>query len=99
MSEPHPTPAGSGVQLNAYCAIEARADAGLISWTGPLLLVCARTLSWMATQGLVALLFLAQHHPNPWREATYWFTLCGSFGDLLCLAGMRYFTRRSCRTG
>lgn len=81
-------------ELNLPAAIEERVRAGRVSWTGPVALVCLRTTMWMTTQGLLALVFLLRHHATPWRDATYWFTICGTVGDLTCLAAMKYLTRR-----
>ena len=81
-------------QLNLPAAIRERLAAGRIHWAGPVVLVCLRTAMWMTTQGLLALVFLLRHHATPWRDATYWFTICGTVGDLTCLAAMKYLTRR-----
>jgi len=82
------------LQSNLPDAIGERVAAGRIHWAGPLVLVCLRTTMWMTTQGLLAVVFLLRHHATPWREATYWFTICGTTGDLTCLAALKYLTRR-----
>jgi membrane protease YdiL (CAAX protease family) len=81
-------------KINLPTSICERAAAGRVTFTGPLLLVCGRSFLWMASQGLVALIFLARHHTSPWREATYWWSVCFTLADLACLAAMRRFTRR-----
>lgn len=81
-------------QPNSQAAVEARVAAGRISWTGPLLLLVARTLTFMAAQGAVALVFYARQIATPWHEAGYWWSVCFTSGDIVCLFGMRYFTRR-----
>jgi len=48
----------------------------------------------MTAQSLVALLFVVQHCPNPWRQACYWWSICFTLADLGCILGMRYFLRR-----
>jgi hypothetical protein len=68
--------------------------AGRISWTGPLLLVSARSVLWLTLQSLLALVFLAQHSLHPMRAAGQWWPVYATFGDLGCLLGMRYFTRK-----
>jgi uncharacterized protein len=82
------------VPANARSQIEKRIAAGRISWTGPLLLIIARSTLWLALQSLLALVFLALHRPSPFRTAGQWWPLYANFGDLGCLLGMRYFTRK-----
>lgn len=82
------------VDPNSLPAIRQRAAAGLIPWIGPLLLLCTRSFVWMASQAILALVFLARHHPAPWREATYWWSVFFTLGDIACLLGLRCFTRR-----
>ena len=82
------------VPVNARSQIEKRVAAGHISWTGPLLLVTARSAFWLALQSMLALVFLALHRPAPFRTAGQWWPLYANFGDLGCLLGMRYFTRK-----
>src|SRR4051812_42237694 len=79
---------------NSLVLIEARVADGRVSWLGPLLLVSARSFLLIASQGLVALILLALHHPSPWREAGYWWNIYGTLVDIGCLIGLRYFTRR-----
>jgi hypothetical protein len=81
-------------QPNSLAAIAARRASGRISWAGPLLLLFARSTLWMTAQSLVALLFLVQHRPNPWRQACYWWSVCFTLADVGCLLGMRYFLKR-----
>jgi len=66
-------------QPNSPSAIRERLAAGRISWAAPLLLLPARSILWMASQSLVALLFVLLHRPNPWREACYWWSVCFTF--------------------
>ncbi|MGA3135893.1 MAG: CPBP family glutamic-type intramembrane protease [Terracidiphilus sp.] len=68
--------------------------AGRISWTGPLLLVAGRSALWLALQSLLALVFLAQHRPHPMQAAGQWWPIYANLGDLGCLLGMKYFTRK-----
>ncbi|MGA9427399.1 MAG: CPBP family glutamic-type intramembrane protease, partial [Terracidiphilus sp.] len=71
-----------------------RVASGRVTWTGPLVLTIGRGFFWMAAQALVALIFLLRHHPSPWHEACYWWSVCFTLGDLTCLALLRHFTRR-----
>jgi hypothetical protein len=94
MSPARETGPDTATQPNSLASIQERVAAGRIPWIGPLLLVSARSFMWMASQGLLALVFLARHRPAPWREATYWWSVCGTLGDIVCLIALRYFTRR-----
>jgi uncharacterized protein len=82
------------VEPNSSSSIRERAEAGRIPWTGPLLLVIARSFLLIFFQSAVAVLMLARQHPSPWREAGYWWPLYGTLVDLGCIAGMLWFTRR-----
>ena len=82
----------AAAQPNSIASIKERASAGSVSWAGPLLLLPMRTFMWMATQGILALVFLAQHRPDPWRQATCWYCVVGTLGDIVCLLLMRHFT-------
>jgi hypothetical protein len=94
MSLARETASDAATQPNSLASIQERVAAGRIPWIGPLLLVSARSFMWMASQALLALVFLARHRPAPWREATYWWSVCGTLGDIVCLIALRYFTRR-----
>jgi membrane protease YdiL (CAAX protease family) len=79
---------------NSVAAIRARAAEGKVPWAGPLLLLAGRGAMWMASLGIVALIFRARGIAHPWRQATYWWSVCFTLSDMFCLAAMRYFTRR-----
>lgn len=84
----------TSLQPNSLTAIQARAAAGRISWTGPLLLLSARTVLLIVFQALMALILLALKRPTPWQEAGRWWSVFGTFVDIVCLIGLRYYTRR-----
>jgi membrane protease YdiL (CAAX protease family) len=84
----------SPVQTNMPAAIRARVAEGRISWTGPLLLLVTRPAMWMAAQSVLALLFLAQHRPEPWRQACYWWSVCFTLADVVCILAMRHFLKK-----
>jgi hypothetical protein len=79
---------------NSSAAIQERVNAGRISWTGPLLLISARSFLLMAAQGLVALILLVRHCPAPWRTAGDWWGVYGTLADIGCLIGLWSLTRR-----
>jgi hypothetical protein len=82
------------ILVNSRSRLRERAAAGLIPWTGPLLLVAARSVLWLTLQSLLALILLALHHPAPFQTAGNWWPVYCSLGDIGCLIGMKYFTRR-----
>jgi uncharacterized protein len=84
----------SAIEPNSLEAIRERAAAGRISWTGPLLLVTARSFFLIASQALVALFLFLRHWQSPWREAGHYWNVYGTLVDIGCLIGLRYFTRR-----
>ena len=82
------------VSVNARSQIEQRVAAGRIPWSGPLLLVMARSVLWLSLQSLLALVFLALHRPHPMQAAGQWWPIYANLGDLGCLIGLRSFTRK-----
>lgn len=86
-------PSGA-ILLNDLVQIRERVKSGRISWSGPLLLVGARSVLLLASQTLMALVLLAAHRPNPRRAAGDWWNIYGTLVDVGCLIGLRYFTRR-----
>ncbi|MGA9070652.1 MAG: CPBP family glutamic-type intramembrane protease [Terracidiphilus sp.] len=84
----------ANIPVNALSQVQERVRAGRIPWTGPLLLVVARSALWLGFQSLLALMLLVLHRPAPFRTAGNWWMLYGTLSDLCCLLGMRYFTRR-----
>ena len=82
------------ILVNARSRIQERMAAGRIPWIGPLLLVTARSALWLMLQSLLALVFWTQHRPAPMRAAGQWWPVYANLGDLGCLIGMKYFTRK-----
>ncbi len=80
--------------LNSSASVKERVNAGRIQWIGPLLLVPARTVLLIVSQGLVALILFSLHRTSPWRAAGDWWTVYGTLVDIGCLAGLRNFTHR-----
>jgi hypothetical protein len=85
---------GAFAQTNLPGTIKERVAAGRIGWTGPLLLLAARSVLLVAAQALVALILLERGHATPWRAAGDWWTVYGTLVDFGCLLGLKYFTRR-----
>jgi len=84
----------STILVNAPSRIQERLAAGRIPWIGPLLLVTARSALWLVLQSLLALVFWELHRPAPMQAAGQWWPVYANLGDLGCLIGMKYFTRK-----
>jgi len=84
----------TSLPVNDLSEIAKRAVAGRITWTGPLLMVAARSALLITAQALVALILLERGRATPWRAAGDWWTVYGTLVDVGCLLGMKYFTRR-----
>jgi len=94
MANASPTALLTSVEPNSITAIKTRIAKHRVPWTGPLLLILVRSTLWMTAQSLVALLFVLQHRPNPWRQACYWWSVCFTLADVGCILGMRFFLKR-----
>jgi hypothetical protein len=79
---------------NSQAAVEHRAKAGLVPWTGVLLVLIARPILIVAAHALTALILFALHRPSPWLAAGYWWTVYGTLVDIGCLCCLFWFTRR-----
>ena len=82
-------------------AINATATARLeitkperIAWTGPLLLVVARPVLFVFLQAVLAMIFVLNHRPSPWRTAGEWWSVYGTLVDAVCLTLMAWFGRK-----
>jgi hypothetical protein len=79
---------------NSQIAVEARASMGLISTTGPLLLVVLRSVMMILGQAVASGILYLRHDPSPWHNAGYWWKVYATAADISCLLAMRYFLRR-----
>ena len=77
---------------NSQFEIEQRVAAKRITWTGPLLVVAARSALLIAAQALLASIYLIKHHPSPWSAALPWWTVYATPVDLGCLLLIKKFT-------
>lgn len=82
------------ISINALTQIKERVAEGRIPWVGPLLLVAARPVLFLAMQAILALMFIAMRRPSPWQAAGAWWNVYGTLVDIGCLVGLRYFTSR-----
>jgi hypothetical protein len=80
--------------VNGREALLRRRDAGTLTWSGPALMLFARSVCAVAAQGLVAIIFALRSSPTPWLDAAPWLPVYGTLIDAGCLALLWRFTRR-----
>lgn len=79
---------------NARKAIGTRVSEGRITWTGPLVVMAARSLLIVLSQALVTVYFSLQGSPDPLKDGSLYWTVTGTLVDVGCLALMFRFTHR-----
>ncbi|RPI78868.1 MAG: CPBP family intramembrane metalloprotease [Chloroflexi bacterium] len=79
---------------NSKEEIQRRAASGNITWTGPLVMVTARSIFAVLAQALVAFIFWRLQSPDPLRASTAWWPVTGTLIDIGCLALLFFYTRR-----
>jgi len=73
--------------------IERRAD-GRVTWTGPALMLLARSAFAIIAQGIAALVLASRGSPHPWADSAVWFPLYAALIDMGCLAALWRLARR-----
>ena len=73
--------------------LRKRMAGGTVAWTGPLVLVMARTFLLLLIQGLLACVYALRHSPTPWASAARWWSVYGTLVDFGCLALITWFKR------
>jgi hypothetical protein len=86
-------PDGCRAIANSQVEIKRRLALGEITWTGPLLLVTARPVLFVALQAVLAAVFVLFHRPSAWRTAGTWWSVYGTLVDFACLILIGRFTR------
>jgi membrane protease YdiL (CAAX protease family) len=71
-----------------------RRAVGHLTWSGPVLMLFARSIFSFLAQGLVAGMYALQSSPAPWRDAARWFPVYATLIDAGCLALLWLLTRR-----
>ncbi|MES0030757.1 CPBP family glutamic-type intramembrane protease [Mesorhizobium sp. M0040] len=79
---------------NSRAAILERRSAGALTWSGPALMLFARSAFAVAAQGLVAAVYAAHGSATPWRDAGAWLPVYGSLIDAGCLGLLWCLARR-----
>jgi hypothetical protein len=90
----HEMNTGEATVPNSRAAIERRRAAGVLTWSGPAIVLFARSGFAVAAQGLVAVLYLAHGSTSPWRDAGAWLPVYGTLIDAGCLGLLWWLTRR-----
>ena len=85
---------GCRAVANSPIEIKKRLAQGEITWAGPLLLVAARPVLFVALQAVLAAIFALRHRPSAWRGAGAWWSVYGTLVDICCLSLIARFTRR-----
>ena len=79
---------------NSCAEIVRRRAIGDLTWGGPVVMLCARTILAVPVQGLVAGVYALHGSPAPWRDAAPWLPVYGTLIDAGCLALLWSLTRR-----
>jgi hypothetical protein len=80
--------------VNSQEVIQDRLEQGLIPRYGPMLMLFARSIFILLTQGITLLLFLQLKAPNATVEIRNWWPVYGTLVDIGCLAIMYHLTKR-----
>lgn len=79
---------------NSKSALIARAHTGQLTWTGPLLIVIARSAFMISAQAIAVGWLGMRSHTWSWNGAAKWWTVYGTLVDIGCLALMAVYTRK-----
>jgi len=82
------------IPINSDLSIQSRLAEGRLPRFGPLLMLIARPLLLLATQGLALLLFMQLKVPNASVAIRNWSSVFGTLVDLGCLGLLIWLTRR-----
>jgi uncharacterized protein len=89
-----PASTNDGDEANSKSTLTLRAASGLLTWTGPLLVIMGRSVLIIGAQALVACLYWLRMRSWSWNAAAKWWTVYGTLVDAGCLALMAVYTRR-----
>jgi membrane protease YdiL (CAAX protease family) len=79
---------------NSYAALVERRASGVLTWSGPISMLFARSAFAVAAQGLVAAIYAARGSAMPWRDAAPWLPVYGTLIDVGCLCLLWRLARR-----
>jgi hypothetical protein len=79
---------------NSRAALVERRAAGRLTWSGPVLMLFARSVLAVVAQGLVATIYATRGSTAPWRDAGAWLPLYATLIDGGCLLLLWRLARR-----
>jgi hypothetical protein len=79
---------------NSKVALLDRRAAGRLTWSGPAIMLFARSALAVVAQGLVAIILLARGSADPWLDAAAWLPVYGTLIDAGCIGLLWWLTRR-----
>jgi uncharacterized protein len=79
---------------NSRAELVRRRAAGRLTWSGPALMLFARSIFSFLAQGLVAGVYALQSSPQPWLDAARWLPVYATLIDAGCLVSLWVLTRR-----
>lgn len=79
---------------NSYEALVQRRQSTTLRWSGPALMLFARSVFAVGAQGVVAAVFVLRGSTAPWHDAEMWLPVYGTLIDAACLAILWRLTRR-----
>jgi hypothetical protein len=82
------------VAADARGEIASRRAEDLVTWSGPALMLFARSIFSFLAQGLVAGFYALRSSPAPWLAAAPWMPVYLTLVDAACLAMLWALTRR-----
>lgn len=82
------------MEPNSREAIQSRADARVLTWAAPLMMLFARASLAVVAQGVFAGIFALKGSLMPWRDAEPWLPVYATLIDAGCLVFLWRLTRR-----
>lgn len=82
------------IASNSQAALLDRKAAGRLTWSGPLLMLFARSAFAVIAQCLVAAIYLVRGSATPWHDAGAWLPVYATLIDVGCIGLLWWLTRR-----
>jgi hypothetical protein len=79
---------------NSQDALRRRLAAATLTWRGPVLMLCARSILAVGAQAVAAAILAAGSSATPWHDAEPWLPVYGTLIDAGCLGLLWRLTRR-----
>jgi uncharacterized protein len=81
------------ISANFRSEVDARGKSRSASWSGPLAVVCGRSVLAIAAQAGVSIVYWLKGNSSPWHAAAPWWSVYATLLDAGCLALMAWFLR------